>query len=94
MSAQTVTIPVPIAPEEADDLAAVAARYLAIQVEELEARLAAGESMGAIALRRGRSIDGLFDVLLVACERRLPPELPQEHRLRVVERTIVTEAVR
>ena len=50
--------------------------------------------MGAIALRRGSSIDGWFDVLLVACERRLPPELTQEHRLRVVERTIVTAGVR
>jgi hypothetical protein len=94
MRAQTVTVPVRSAPEEPDDLVAVAARYLAIPVEELEARRAAGESMGAIALRRGSSIDGLFDVLLVACERRLPPELPQEHRLRVVERTIIAEGVR
>jgi hypothetical protein len=89
MSTQTVAVI-----EEPADLVAVAARCLGLEGGEIDRRLAAGESMGAIALRRGRSIEELFDALLCACERQLAPELPQERLLRVVEQTIVTEGVR
>jgi len=74
----------------ADDLVVAAARYLGLPPAELEARLEAGWSMGEMAFLRGRSIDGLFDVLLVHCERELA-ELPEETRLRAVEHIIVTE---
>src|SRR5262249_3343719 len=47
------------------ELVAAGAGYLGLEVAELEARLEDGESMGEIAIKRGRSIQGLFDVLLV-----------------------------
>jgi hypothetical protein len=83
VSTQTVAVI-----EEPDDLVAVAARYLGVEVGEIDRRLAAGESLGAIALRRGRSIEELFDALLCACERQLAPALPEERLLRVVEQII------
>jgi hypothetical protein len=74
----------------ADDLVVAAAEYLALPPAELEARLEAGWSMGEIACLRGRSIDGLFDVLLVHSERALV-DVPHEAQLRAVEHLIVTE---
>jgi hypothetical protein len=73
-----------------DDLVVAAAAYLGMPAAELEGRLEAGQSMGEMACLRGRSVDGLFDVLLAACERELA-ELPQETQLRAVERIIVAE---
>ncbi|HJZ62347.1 MAG TPA: hypothetical protein VKD47_09340 [Miltoncostaeaceae bacterium] len=71
------------------ELVAAGAGYLGLEVAELEARLEDGESMGEIAIKRGRSIQGLFDVLLVTCRRRLPWDLPQEALLHAVEGAIV-----
>jgi hypothetical protein len=73
-------------------LVAAGAGYLGLEVSQLETRLEDGESMAEVAIHRGRSIQGLFDVLLVACRRRLPRDLPQETLLRAVERAIVGPA--
>jgi hypothetical protein len=90
MSAIAVQAGAPRAEGRADDLVAAAAAYLGLSPAALEARLEAGWSMGEMACLRGRSIDGLFDVLLARCERDLA-ELPQETQLRAVEGIIVTE---
>jgi hypothetical protein len=74
----------------ADHPVSAAAAYLGLTPAELEARLDAGWSMAEMACLRGRSVDGLFGVLLTGCERALA-ELPDETRLRAVERMLVAE---